>query len=179
MLFILASLSIVRAQKEFIPPIASVLGIRVGHNGRGRLERVLGKGRYSVGGHPNGTETWRLIHPSSTVDVEGFSYTAHEGEVIEQLTWSAHVSFALRPSRYRRTPTGWLGSIVPGMPQAEVLRSATHLLGSPQRKGGVYSWTQKGSSAPAFLNGGDPFTSWTADLTFTGEKLVEIDISCK
>src|SRR5262249_50880124 len=70
-----------------VPTIAGLLGVRVGYNGQKALERKLGPGRRSVGGHPNSRQMWRTRAPMGEIETEGFNLN-REGYVIESLTWS-------------------------------------------------------------------------------------------
>ena len=171
-------LMVLCARPPHIPPIAEIMGIRVGYDGRGRLERVFGDGLYMVGGHPNGAEVWEFARPRSQLYAEGFSYTAHEGETIEHLSWMSDSKEdagkwrgALRRSR------GWLGKIYLGMQQAEALQLASQRLGQPKINKGEYEWTQTGWSVPAFLNGQDPLKTWTATLDCAKGKVKSVVVS--
>jgi|GEM_PF-5729383 len=161
-----------------IPPIAEVCGIAVGRNGRDRLARIYGEGAYSVGGHPDGMETWVFKNPSSRFSVEGFSFTAHEGEVIEWLDWTSDVG---RPGKIpvkRFRSKGWLGEIVIGMPEKQALAIAEKKLGKGKFDSGAYEWTQTGWAQPADPNAQAPFTKWEADLSIKDGRVSEIQINC-
>lgn len=159
-----------------IPPIARILGIRVGYNGRGRLERAFGEGHIGVGGHSTSIETWMFEKGRSLLWTDGWCFTAHEGQLLEGLRWSLEDAGTDRPRRPVNPSNGWLGKIYPGMPKNDALKIATNRLGKPQIKDGEYAWSERGWSIPYDLNSDSPFDRWDAVLTFDQGRVSSIEI---
>lgn len=41
----------------FVPQLANIAGVKIGYSSMAELEKHLGKGRVTIGGHPNGAKT--------------------------------------------------------------------------------------------------------------------------
>lgn len=164
-------------RQTVVPKIARILGIRVGYNGRDVLERRFGKGKYSVSGHPNGGETWRVLSPQSVIETDGFAMNA-EGEVIESLSWGLEKSEKSIPAVRRLSRrSGWMGKVKLGMTMQQVERLTRKILPPPTKKGDVWTWKARGYVRPSNPNGEAPFEVWTATLTFARKHLREISVS--
>lgn len=167
-------------RKTVIPKIAHILGIRVGYNGREVLEGHWGRGKYTVGDHPNSNEHWRVLLPKSVVETFGVA-SNRDSVIIEVMTWT------LSPTRYDkaypaipRLPhhSGWMGKINLGMTMQQVERLTHKVLPSPSKKGEVWTWKARGYVRPSNPNGQAPFTKWTAQLTFSNKRLIDLELSC-
>src|SRR5262249_55923012 len=60
-----------------VPPIARLLGVRIGFNGQDALIHQFGAGVRTTGGHPGGCVSWLTRCPSAHVVTDGFNYN-HE-----------------------------------------------------------------------------------------------------
>ncbi len=67
----------------YIPPIARIVGVRVGYDSMEDLDRNLGSGVMMMGGHPHGARDWTLL-PHGSIDADGFDYSKR-GRVIDDL----------------------------------------------------------------------------------------------
>ena len=159
-----------------IPIIARVLGVRIGWNGQDRLERRFGTGVRSIGGHPNGVETWRTRYPTGKIVTDGFNYN-DEGEVLETLEWTLGKASKEIPLAHNLPDKGgWLGTITLGMPERQVTRLliGTHLP-KPNKSGGTWTWVQKGYVQ---LRENVEYRIWTAALGFDQGRLTSICVRC-
>lgn len=165
--------------KTSIPAIARLLGVRIGINGRDRLERKFGTGSYSVGGHPNGIETWRTRSPKGEIVTEGFCYN-DEGEALENVDWSLESKSDSTIPRIHHLPynAGWMGVINLGMTKAQVAQLTAKRLPPPKTEfEDEWIWEAKGFYRPSPVNG-DVYRKWSATLIFEHDRVASIDVAC-
>jgi hypothetical protein len=168
----------------YVPQIAEIGGIRVGVNGRERLERIMGAGVYSISGHSNGRESWYVRHPASVISTDGFEHN-REGEVVTSFEWTLDSSSpknrnsgALPVARRLHSKPGWLGVILPGMERKQVLALLPRILLPVKSNAMKWEYNHAGFVRPSALNY-DVYTQWSATLTFTRDTLTEISVSCE
>ena len=168
--------SLAARRRSSVPPIASILGLQVGVSGQAALERRLGKGFHSVGGHPNGRLSWRTRSPEGLLDTDGFSFVADDSLALEELNWSLKTNHKRLPTARLPRRAGWLGTIVPGMSEAEV-RRLTAKLPPPKKHGNTWEWTAEGYFRPMLAQQQPYFTEWSAELEFKKGRLDRISLS--
>jgi hypothetical protein len=165
-----------------VPQIARLLGVRVGYNGQGALERTLGKGLRAIGGHPNSRQLWRTRSPNGVIETDGFSMN-DEGYYVESLDWtscdSEHSDPAIPWARSLPRRSGWLGVVNLGMTKREVMRLTVGRLPPPAQRGDTWKWKAKGFVVPKFEQLQDAYQGWTATLEFNHGRLVSIGIECE
>lgn len=167
------------ARKISVPPIAQLLGVRVGFNGMAALERRLGLGRTQTGGHSNSRNEWRTAVPKGKIWTDGFNMN-DEGYVVETLIWTAEDP-SEKPDRsiplVKRLPrgSGWLGTITLGMTEQEVLLRIKGKLPPPQKRRNWWTWKAKGF-VPVMQS--EAYMTWTATLSFTKKRVADIYLSC-
>ena len=171
-----ATPAVSKAERPAIPRIASIMGMQVGVSGQKTLERRLGKGVRSIGGHPNSHLSWRTRMPEGVLAVDGFSFAADDSYVIEDLSWTRSSSAGDLPMARLPRRSGWLGSIVPGMSEAEV-RHLTARLPRPKKHGSTWEWTSLGYFRPKLAQQQPYFSKWSATLTFKRGRLEQISLS--
>ncbi len=159
-----------------VPDIARVFGIRVGVNGRDRLERRLGQGIYSVGGHSNGVETWITDNSECQLVTEGFEHN-REGEVVTYLEWTYQGSKNVK-KRSRAGKNGWLKKIEPGISRQETLALLPANMKPAHPEQNMWQWTHSGFLRPNAVNE-DVYTDWKATLEFKHNRLVIIRVTCE
>ena len=167
----------------YVPQISEVAGIRIGVNGRDRLERTMGAGVYSISGHSNGRESWYVRHPASVISTDGFEHN-REGEVVTSFEWALdssspqnHNSGGMPVARRLLAKPGWLGMILPGMQRKQVLAVLPKSLKPVNINAMKWEYNHAGFVRPNALNY-DVYTHWSATLTFTRDTLTEISVSC-
>jgi hypothetical protein len=166
-----ASAAEAKASKTFIPNIATVAGIQVGFSSMDELERQLGKGKVSIGGHPNGARLWRVKGTPWVIDADAFDYS-ERGAVVDSFgigidpTPAADLPYARRD----KNDLAWLGKISLGMDEASLLQilkqssAPTKIADGWQIKARGYSPL---TSIP--LN---PFQEWTVQFRIKDKFLV-------
>lgn len=109
-----------------LPPIANLLGVRVGQDTIERLEHRFGKGYAYTGGHPGGARRWRIKGTYLFIDADGFDYDEHGGRIIDKIEinrepldkYNRSLPWASVSKRARR----FLGSLRIGMHRGNVLK---------------------------------------------------------
>lgn len=166
--------------KTSVPDIARIFGLKVGYNGRKRLERLFGHGAYSVPDNPDGGEIWRTRKPKTGIYTEGFCRNK-EGEVLEEVDWY------MESQDHRSTPlahhithdSGWMGLVNLGMTKEEVARLTGQRLPPPTiEHGDTWVWNAEGFVRPNSSHT-DVYRKWTARLNFDNERLTAIALVCE
>jgi len=103
--------------KTSIPKIANIAGIKVGYSSMQELEKNLGKGKVTIGGHPNGARLWRVKGTSWVIFADAFCYS-ERGSVVDHLDitvdpgWSGH---DLPHARLTPKALAWAGGVSLGI----------------------------------------------------------------
>lgn len=159
-----------------IPPVATILGIRVGFDTVEKLERRLGRGTKIVGGHPHGGRIWTSRKSGNSILVDGFYYN-DQGRVIDQITISGGEGAEEKGVPLISIPAkemSLFGTVSLGLSKGNVLKRIRKFVPHPQVKSDQLKWHSSGLS---HVNGELTFKDWTVELSFTHGRLDEISIS--
>ncbi len=159
-----------------VPPIARIGGAVVGVTTMEKLEKRFGKGRMLVGGHAHGARAWRDEKNGWCLFADGFYYEPG-GRVLDQLVLSSSVDFK-EPSKVSvvhldREALAFMGYILLGMSREGVCKA---LNGRVHVRGNDVVLTARGYAPLGRKH--EPYTTWTATLSFQKDRLTEIAVGC-
>jgi hypothetical protein len=169
--------------KTSIPAFADFAGVRVGLDTIQRLEKRLGPGRPTTGGHPHGAREWRISRPRAILYADGFNSfdragVSYRGErQIDSLSIiRRHERSALPLANVDADRVKFMGRVGLGTSRRHVLKSLAALLPPPESVGDDLIWKSKGFVRVSTVNNYRT-TAWEARLHFQNGTLDEIQIS--
>jgi hypothetical protein len=132
-----------------IPRLAELAGVRAGFDTVEGMEQKFGPGKPMAGGHPHGARSWQSKQTGCYLWADGFYYDNYNRRVIDSISISSPPKDdRLTPSKDRdpqidlpSSSVRFMGSVTLGMSRAEVLRSLSGKLHSPQRNYKISNWT--------------------------------------
>jgi hypothetical protein len=173
--------------RTLIPQIANIAGIKVGYSSMAKLERQLGKGRVTIGGHSNGARLWRVKGTSWVIYADAFEYS-ERGAVVDRFEITAdrkpgdylpditvdpspgqHVPYA----RLTRYELAWAGGISLGIDEDKLLNLLKQKSWTPVKLADGWRVEARGHS-PLTSNPLYPYHQWWATFTMKGNSLVKI-----
>jgi hypothetical protein len=175
--------------KTSIPRIANIAGIKVGYSSMAELERRLGKGRVTIGGHSNGARVWRVKETSWVIYADAFEYS-ERGAVVDRLQITADGNpdeylpdITVDPSPGRRVPyarltqreLAWAGGISLGIDEDKLLKLLKHKSWTPVKLPDGWRIEARGQSrlTSDLLY---PYQQWWVTFTIKGNSLVAISL---
>jgi hypothetical protein len=136
-----------------------------------RLERRLGPGRPTIGGHPNGARLWRDRQRGWTIYADGFEYV-NNGLLLEGIRLTEGPGPKARPAINARY--GILDGARPGMSRAQVKASLRGQIGF--WKGDTFFQMGRAQVNHSTNSESENLRRWIADFSFTKDRLVGIDL---
>lgn len=179
MLFLLAA-AVTPAQaapKTSIPSIASIAGVKVGFSSMDELERRLGKGKVTTGGHSNGARLWRVKGTSWVIYADAFDYSKR-GAVVDtlQISLDPKSDRDVPYARLSRKDLGLKSGISLGIDQETLLKGL-------ERNAWTASQVPDGwqVKAPGYspLTSIDSFHEWSASFEVKDKALVGITLDAR
>lgn len=177
-----------------IPATARVGNVQIGVTTMEELERMFGKGRECIGGHPRGGREWRSKQTGWYIYADGFNYN-DKGRMLEDFEISVHSQgpvseVGVPDDDDSKTPQAsvkkWqltiLGGIMPRMNRATVIALLAKSGVQTTAKNNVITWKEKGHShiyGATQNHDGLTYTTWNGRLTFWHNHLEDIDIQCE
>jgi hypothetical protein len=177
-----------------IPATARVGNVQIGVTTMEELERMFGKGRECIGGHPRGGREWRLKQTGWYIYADGFNYNGKE-RMLENFEISVHSQGAVSEvgvpddddsktpqTSVKKRQLTILGGITPRMNRATVIALLAKSGVQTTATNNVITWKEKGH---AHIYGTTQnhdeltYTAWSGRLTFLHNHLEDIDIQCE
>lgn len=150
------------------------------------MERLIGEGVPSTGGHPNGMRHWRARRADWYILADGFDYgDSGRGRMVEQVTLT--MDSMLNKNKWKQIPVtklaghglGWMGCVYPGQAWRKVLNAAGKRLPKPayskNKNRGCWTWKSTGYQR---LNEHEYYDSWEAHVYVQKGLIIRIDVSC-
>ena len=168
--------------QDAIPPIGAFAGVSLGDTTNDEIDRLLGPGQETLGGHPNSGRIWRVQGTDWTVQTDAWEWN-ERGMVVDEFNLAtpassvsaAHAASASYPvTRIPAHAFRFLGTISPGDSRETVLRKAARL--PPQL---ITATNLVWKAAGHHAGGTVVFTEWTAALEFREDRLVEISLGAR
>jgi hypothetical protein len=163
-----------------IPAFAELCGVQVGYDTIQTMERQIGRGLPTIGGHPRGGRAWQVRGARCSIYADAFHWTdrphSDQGKVLDQLSLGVNSDAGELPvAHLPRKQTRFMGVVALGMTKSEVLRLLRGKLPPPIDANGELVWEATGFVRVSRLNH-DTNTKWRATLRFEGDRLAEIEI---
>jgi hypothetical protein len=166
-----------KGPKTSIPKIANIAGIKVGYSSMQELEKQLGKGKVTVGGHPNGARLWRVKGTSWVIYADAFCYS-ERGAVVHSLDITVDPGWSgqdLPYTRLTRNGLAWDGRISLGIDEANLLKLLKQNSWTPVKLADGWLVEAQGHS-PLTSDPLYPFNQWAVRFTMKGNSLVGISL---
>ena len=178
-----------KGPRAFIPQIANTAGIKVGYSSMAELERKLGKGRVTIGGHPNGARLWRVKGTSWVIYADAFEYS-RRGAVVDRFEITGDrksgdylPDITVDPAPGQQVPFGrltghelaWAGGISLGIGEDKLLKLLKQKSWTPVKLAAGWRVEAQGHSALT-SNPLYPYHKWSATFTMKGNSLVGISL---
>ncbi|MGV3618107.1 MAG: hypothetical protein ACO1SV_22505 [Fimbriimonas sp.] len=155
-----------------VPPIGRVFGVRNNVDTVEMLERRIGRGFASVGGHPRSARSWQDPKQGWIIWTDGFEH-AQNGRYIEGIQLLALDEKSPLPIA-RHPSYGLLAQIRPGMDRQGVKKALRGQGGA--WRGNVFSQTGRARITHLTNDEVENFTRWVAEFRFDRDRLVQIDL---
>lgn len=168
-----------------IPAFAHIAGVCVGYQAIKCMERLIGKGLPSTGGHPNGVRHWRARRADWYILSDGFNYGGSErGRMVEQVTLT--MDSMLDKDKWKQIPVtkwaghrlGWMGCVFPGMAWRQALNAVGKRLPKPvcsrDKNRECRTWKSMGYQR---LNEHEYYVGWEAHVYVQKGLIIRIDVS--
>jgi hypothetical protein len=181
-----------------IPATARVGNVQVGVTTMEELERLFGKGREIVGGHPRGGREWRSKQTGWYIYADGFNYKdgniekgrmlesfeirVHREWVVSEVGDSDDDDFKIHWASVKKRQLTILGGITPGMKRATVIALLVKSGVQITKTNNVITWKEKGHAHIYDATQGHDeltYTTWEGRLTFRHNHLEDIYIGCE
>lgn len=179
----------IKGPRTTIPKIANIAGIEVGYSSMAELERQLGRGRVTIGGHSNGARLWRVKGTSWVIFADAFEYS-ERGSVVDRFEITADgkpgdylPDVTVDPSPLQRVPNARLtryklalaGGISLGIDEDKLLKLLKQKSWTPVKLADGWRVEAQGHS-PLTSNPLYPYHQWSATFTMRGNSLVKIQL---
>jgi hypothetical protein len=163
-------------RKTVIPKIASIARIKVGYSSMEDLERHLGKGKVTIGGHPNGARLWRVKGTSWIIHADAFCYS-ERGAVVDcfDITMDPGPSEKMPYARSTRDKLVWAGGNSLGLNEDNLLKFLEQNSWTPVKLEDGWLVTAEGYS-PLTSDPLYPFNRWEVRFTMKEKSLVGISL---
>ena len=164
--------------KTFIPKIANIAGFKVGYSSMEELEGQLGKGKVTVGGHPNGARLWRVKATSWVVQADAFEYS-ERGAVVDRLTITVdpHAGQDLPYARLSSNELAYAGGISLDLDEDHLLELLKQNSWTPTKV--ADGWLVEAHGHSPLTSSIYPFNRWEVTFTMKGKSLVGITLAAR